>query len=68
MVGNREALSPDLGTATRMLPSRIGGLLITLVALAAPCFLSMAIGTRNTSLSTVWAAITAFDPANTDHR
>ena len=54
-------------TATRMLPSRIGGLLVTLVALAVLCFLSMAIGTRSTSLSTVWSAITAFDPANTDH-
>ena len=54
-------------TAKRIMPSRIGGLLVTLVALAMLCFLSMAIGTRSTSLSTVWSAITAFDPANTDH-
>ena len=41
--------------------------MVTLVALAVLCFLSMAIGTRSTSLSTVWSALTAFDPANTDH-
>ena len=51
----------------RIAPSRVGGLLVTLAALAVLCFLSMAIGTRSTSLSTVWSAITAFDPANTDH-
>ena len=41
--------------------------MVTLIALAVPCFLSMAIGTRSTSLSTVWSALTSFDTANTDH-
>ncbi len=48
-------------------PVRLVGVVVLLALLALLAFASMAIGARTTSLTTVWAAITAFDPANTDH-
>lgn len=51
--------------------SRSGGLAIGLLALAAVlaavAFLSVTEGARDTSLATVWGALTAFDPDSTDH-
>ena len=46
---------------------RVIGLVAALAVVALLCFLSMAIGTRVTSLSTVWQAIWNYDPSNTDH-
>jgi iron complex transport system permease protein len=42
----------------------LGGLALALLAVL---FLSLTLGARPVSLSTAWAALTAFDPASTDH-
>ena len=56
-----------LGPQCRTMPSRIAGLLVT--GGGARRALLPEHGDRHpeTSLSTVWSAITAFDPTNTDH-
>jgi iron complex transport system permease protein len=55
--------------AVRHRTSRLAsGLLILGLAVAAVAFLSMTQGARPTSIETVWAALTAFDPNSTDHR
>ena len=45
---------------------RWGGLIVALAAVALLCFLSLAVGARTTSLSTVWQAVAHYDPSNTD--
>ncbi len=55
------------GARVTRTPARLVGLGVLLAILAVLAFASMAIGARSTSLPTVWTAITAFDPANTDH-
>jgi iron complex transport system permease protein len=58
-------------TATAPGWERSGGLATGLVALVAAvlavAFLSITLGARDTSLGTVWTALTAFDPNSTDH-
>ncbi len=65
------ATRPEPRTATptrsRQVSFRVAGLLLALATVAVLCFLSMAIGTRTTSLPTVWQAIVHYDPSNTDH-
>lgn len=55
-----------------MVRPRSGRLVLGLAVLAAAvvvvAFLSVAQGARPTSIETVWAALTAFDPGSTDHR
>jgi iron complex transport system permease protein len=48
-------------------PSRVLGLVACAAAVAALCFLSLAVGARVTPLSAVWSAIVSFDPTNADH-
>src|SRR3989337_2807579 len=45
---------------------RWGGLIVALAAVALLCFLSLAVGARTTSLSTVWQAVAHYDPSSTD--
>jgi len=44
------------------------GLLCLAVAVALVAFFSITVGARPITLETVWAALTSFDPASTDHR
>ncbi|GAA3637405.1 FecCD family ABC transporter permease [Microlunatus ginsengisoli] len=47
-------------------PVRVAGLFGAAAALLVLCFLSLAIGTRDVPLHTVWQALTDYDPASTD--
>jgi iron complex transport system permease protein len=49
-------------------PALALGLLALVVAVVAVAFLSVTVGARPISLQSIWTAITAFDPAATDHR
>jgi len=44
------------------------GLLCLAMAVVATAFFSITVGARPVTLQTIWAALTAFDPASTEHR
>jgi iron complex transport system permease protein len=52
--------------AVRQRSQRVLGLLAGVAVVALLCFLSLAVGTRTTSLSTVWQAIVSYDSGDTD--
>jgi iron complex transport system permease protein len=53
--------------AARRRSLRLAGLLLCGVLVAVLCFLSLAVGTRTITVSTVWQAITDYDSSDTDH-
>ena len=58
--------APATPITRRRASTRALGLLICIGLIAVLCFLSLAVGTRVTSLHSVWDAVVAYDPSNTD--
>ncbi|BCW37989.1 iron ABC transporter permease [Arthrobacter sp. StoSoilA2] len=55
------------GTGSRATSGRSAWLLVAVVVLVAACAASLAIGARGLPLSTIWEAITNFNPESGDH-
>lgn len=70
--GSQRGTAPDAagtggGSGSRTAGRRTAWLLVAVVVLAAACAASLAIGARGLPLSTIWEAITNFNPQDGDH-
>ena len=69
--GNQRGIAPGSNATAangpRMAGKRTALLLLAVVVLAAACAASLAIGARGLPLSTIWEAVTTFNPQDGDH-
>jgi iron complex transport system permease protein len=61
-----EIKARELEVRPRRTSARVAGLVAVGIVLLVVCLLSLAIGTRDVPLETVWQALARYDPANTD--